>query len=122
VPARDIDFWVLFRHESGSPEYKIYGFWIVDNNSPGRRWYMRSDGSHRYIVGNTHYTFLSGYYTDNKPSGNDIAADVAGNAKYFNKLRFSLYGDRYPNPNEKPFFDDQRHLTDWSDYCHRANP
>ncbi len=30
VPARDIDFWVRFRHESGSPEYKIHGFWDGD--------------------------------------------------------------------------------------------
>jgi hypothetical protein len=179
VPARDIDFWVRFRHESGSPEYKICGFWdgdgkggtsgsvfkvrfcptkigrwdlaevysnaqelngqkqgqyvtavasghpgfwMGDPDSPGRRWYMRSDGSHQYIFGNTHYSFLSGYYTDNKPSGNDIAADVAGNAKYFKKLRFSLYGDRYPNPDEKPFFDDDGRLTDSGDYSHRPNP
>lgn len=179
VPARDIDFWVRFRRESGSPEYKIYGFWdgdgkggtsgnvfkvrfcptktgrwnlaevysnarelngqkkgqyvtatasdrhgfwIIDDDSPGRRWYMRSDGSHQYIFGNTHYSFLSGYYTDNRPSGNDIAADIAGNAKYFKKLRFSLYGDRYPNPDEKPFFDDDGRLTDWGDYSHRPNP
>lgn len=143
VPARDIDFWVLFRHATGSPEYKIHGFWdsdgngrtsgdifkvrfcptktgrwnlvevysnkpilhgqkqgnyltinpsdhpgfwIVDSNSPGSRWYMRSDGSHPYIFGNTHYSFLSGYETGNQPSGNDIAADIAGNAEYFKKL------------------------------------
>jgi hypothetical protein len=179
VPARDIDFWVRFRHESGSPEYKIHGFWdgdgngstsgnvfkvrfcptkagrwdlvevysnkqelngqkqgddltatasdhpgfwIVDSDSPGRRWYMRSDGSHPYIFGNTHYSFLSGYKKGNKPSGNDIAADIAGNAKYFNKLRFTLYGDRYPNPEEKPFFDYDGRLTDWGDYSHRPNP
>ena len=30
VPARDIDFWVLFRHESGPREYKIHGFWDGD--------------------------------------------------------------------------------------------
>ena len=179
VPARDIDFWVRFRHESGSPQYKIYGFWdgngkagtsgsvfrvrfcptktgrwnlvevhsseqklhdqkqghyltatpsdhpgfwIVDSNSPGSRWYMRSDGSHPYIFGNTHYTFLSGYKKGNKPSGNDIADDIAGNAKYFKKLRFSLFGGRYPNPKEKPFFDDNGQLTDWGDYSHRPNP
>ena len=179
VPARDVDFWVRFRHESGSPEYKVYGFWdgdgkggtsgsvfkvrfcptktgrwdlaevysnarelsgqkqgqyvtavasnhpgfwMADPNSPGRRWYMRSDGSHQYIFGNTHYSFLSGYYTDNKPSGNDIAADIAGNAKYFKKLRFSLYGDRYPNPDEKPFFDADGRLSDSGDYSHRPNP
>lgn len=33
VPARDIDFWVRFHHESGSPEYKIHGFW--DGNGKG---------------------------------------------------------------------------------------
>ncbi|OHB75305.1 MAG: hypothetical protein A2Z25_13000 [Planctomycetes bacterium RBG_16_55_9] len=179
VPARDVDFWVRFQHESGSPEIKVHGFWdwdgkggtsgnvfkvrlcpvkagrwdlvevysnaqelngqkqddyvtatasdypgfwIVDNDSPGRRWYTRSDESHQYIFGNTHYTFLSGYDTDNKPSGNDITADVAGNAQYFKKLRFSLYGDRYVNPQEKPFFDDEGRLTDSGDYLHRPNP
>ncbi len=199
IPARDIDFWARFRHESGSPEYKIHGFWdgdgkggtaggvfkirfcptnagrwdlvevysnkqelhgqkqgqyvtavawhglpargkhgqdghatemtvpnpgfwIADPDSPGRRWYMRSDGSHQYIFGNTHYSFLSGYQKDGKPSGNDIAADIASNAKYFKKLRFSLYGDRYPNPDEKPFFDDNGHLSDSGDDSHRPNP
>jgi len=179
VPTRDIDFWARFRHESGSPEYKIHGFWdgdgkggitggvfkirfcptkpggwelvevysnktelngqkqgqyvtavasdhpgfwIVDTDSPDCRWYMRSDGSHQYIFGNTHYSFLSGYQKDSKPSGNDIAADVAGNAKYFKKLRFSLYGDRYPNPNEKPFFDNEGNLSDSGDNSHRPNP
>jgi hypothetical protein len=179
VPARDIDFWVRFRHESGSPDYKIHGFWdgdgkggisgsifkirfcptksgrwdlvevhsnkpklngqkegqyvtafsskhpgfwIVDPDSPGRRWYMRSDGSHQYIFGNTHYTFLSGYKNGSKPSGNYIAADVAGNAKYFKKLRFSLYSDRYVNPSEKPFFDNDGHLSDSGDNSLRPNP
>jgi len=179
VPARDIDFWIRFRHESGSPEYKIHGFWdgdgkegtsgsvfkvrfcptktgrwdlaevysnarelngqkqgqyvtatasdchgfwIVDDDSPGRQWYMRSDGSHQYIFGNTHYSFLSGYYTDSRPSGNDIVTDITGNARYFKKLRFSLYGDRYPNPDEKPFFDNDGRLTDSGDYSHRPNP
>jgi len=179
VPARDVDFWVRFRHESGSLEYKIHGFWdgdgkgrtqgnvfkvrfcptktgrwnlvevysnkqsllgqkqgdylraiasshpgfwIVDANSPGRRWYMRSDGSHPYIFGNTHYSFLSGYQKGNKPSGNNIAHDIAGNAKYFKKLRFTLHCDRYPNPKEKPFFDDNGKLTDRGDCSHRPNP
>jgi len=178
VPARDIDFWARFRHESGSPEYKIHGFWdsdgkggaaggvfkirfcptkpgrwdlvevysnkpeligqkqgqyvtatdsdhpgfwIIVTDSPGSRWYMRSNGSHQYIFGNTHYSFLSGYQQDSKPSGNDIAADIAGNAEYFKKLRFSLYGDRYPNLEEKPFFDDG-HLSDSGDDSHRPNP
>jgi hypothetical protein len=179
VPARDIDFWTRFRHESGSLEYKIYGFWdgdgkggmtgnvfkirfcptksgrwnlievhsnnpqlngqkqgdyvtavasdhpgfwIVDPDSQGRRWYMRSDGSHQYIFGNTHYTFLSGYQSGNKPSGNNIAEDVAGNAEYFKKLRFSLYGGRYVNPNEKPFFDNDGKLSDSGDNSHRPIP
>lgn len=179
VPARDIDFWARFQHESGSPEYKIHGFWdgdgkggttggvfkirfcptkpgrwnlievysnktglngqkqgqyvnaiasehpgfwIVDPDSPGRRWYRRSDGSHQYIFGNTHYTFLSGYQPGGKPSGNDIAADIAGNAEYFKKLRFSLYGGRYVNPDEKPFFDEGGNLSDSGDDSHRPNP
>lgn len=179
VPARDIDFWLRFRHESGSPEYKIHGFWdgdgnggisgnifkarfcptrtgrwnivevysnkpglqgqkqgdylwatpseypgfwIVDTNSPGSRWYMRSNGSHPYIFGNTHYSFLSAFQTGNKPSGNNIATDIAGNAKYFKKLRFTLHCDRYPNPKEKPFFDDNGQLTDQGNYSHRPNP
>ncbi len=29
-PARDVDFWVRFRHESGAPEYKVHGFWDGD--------------------------------------------------------------------------------------------
>ena len=179
VPARDIDFWARFRHESGSTEYKVHGFWdgdgkdsttgnvfkirfcptkpgrwdlvevysnkpelngqkqgqyvtaiasdhpgfwIVDPDSPGQRWYMRSDRSHQYIFGNTHYTFLSSYQISGKPSGNDIAEDIAGNAKYFKKLRFSLYGGRYVNPKEKPFFDNDGHLSDSGNDSHRPNP
>lgn len=171
-PACDVEFWVRFRHQSGSPEHKVYGFWdggaeykarftptragrwtlaevysnrkelagqrqgdyvvatastrhgfwIVDSESPSRRWYMRSDGSHQYIVGNTQYSFLSGYRNDNQPSGNDIAQDVAGNAKYFRKLRFTLHSDRYPNPIEKPFLDPDGKPTDSGDYSHRPNP
>ena len=34
-PARDIDFWVRFRHPSGAPEYKIHGFWDGDRHSEG---------------------------------------------------------------------------------------
>jgi len=99
-----------------------HGFWVVDPNSPGQRWYMRSDGSHQYVFGNTHYSFLSGYQKGNRPSGNNIAADVTGNAKYFKKLRFSLYGDHYPHPREKPFLDDAGRPTDWGDFSHRPNP
>jgi len=179
IPARNMDFWVRFRHESGTPEYKIHGFWdgdgkggtsgnifkmrlcptktgrwdlvevhsnkpqlrgqkqgdyitvtasdhpgfwIVDDDSPGGRWYKRSDGSHPYIFGNTQYTFLSGYEAGGKPSGNDIAEDIIGNAEYFKKLRFTPYGDRYVNPKEKPFFDDQGELSDSGDDCQRPNP
>ena len=99
APARDVEFWARFRHESGSPTFQIHGFWDggasfkirftptrpghwtlvevhsnrdelrrqhegaavlattserhgfweVDAESPGRRWYRRSDGSHQYI-------------------------------------------------------------------------
>jgi hypothetical protein len=179
APARDIDFHVLFRHESGSPEHKVYGFWdgdgkrsisgnvfkvrfcptkagrwnlvevrsntpqlsdqrrgdyitavpsdhpgfwVIDPVSPGLRWYKRSDGSHPYIFGNTHYSFVSGYEKGNKPSGNDIAADIAGNARYFKKLRFGIHGDRYTHPTEKPFLDDSGRPTDSGDFSHRANP
>lgn len=99
-----------------------FGFWVVDEKSPERRWYRRSNGSHQYIFGNTHYSFLSGYEKGGKPSGNDIAADIAGNAKYFKKLRFAPHGDRYPHPTEKPFFDDDGRPTDSGDYSHRPNP
>jgi hypothetical protein len=178
APARDVDFWALFRHGSGSPEYKVYGFWdgdgeggergnvfcvrfcptkegrwnlvevvsnddklngqkegdhiiataanhagfwLVDRESSGRRWYMRSNGSHPYIIGNTQYSFLSGYMKDGRPSGNNIESDIAGNAAYFQKLRFGVTGDRYPNPRHKPFLDDNGELTDSGDYSHRPS-
>lgn len=98
------------------------GFWLVDLQSRGLRWYKRSDGSHPYIIGNTHYSFLSGYDADDEPSQNDIAVDVRANAHYFKKLRFSLFGDIYPHPTEKPFLDDRGHPTDWGDHSHRPNP
>jgi hypothetical protein len=98
------------------------GFWIVDDESPTRRWYRRSDGSHPYIFGNTQYSFLSGYEKGDKPSGNDIADDIEGNARYFKKLRFAPHGDIYPNPAEKPFLDDDGRPTDSGDYSHRPNP
>jgi hypothetical protein len=179
VPARDIDFWVLFHHQSGMPEYKVHGFWdgdgrggadgniyrvrfcptapgrwnlatvqssareltgqkqgdyvtavdsphpgfwIIDADSPGQRWYRRSNGSHKYIFGNTHYTFLSGYREGNRPSGNDIAADIRSNAEYFKKLRFGIHPDRYPHPTDRPFLDDEGKPTNDGDYPHRPNP
>ena len=178
-PSRDIEFVVVFRHESGSPEYAIqgfwdgdgrggmtgdvfkvrfcptragrwsiaktvsncvqldgqrrgetiiaapsdlHGFWEVDEVSPGRRWYHRSDGSHQYILGNTHYSFLSGFGPGGRPVGNDIASDIRGNAVYFKKLRFGLMACRYPNPDDKPFLDDAGRPTDDGDYSHRPNP
>ncbi|HUQ69921.1 MAG TPA: DUF5060 domain-containing protein [Planctomycetaceae bacterium] len=98
-----------------------HGFWEIDAESPGQRWYRRSDGSHQFIFGNTQYSFLSGM-KDDGPSGNDIATDVAANAGYFKKLRFSLTGDRYTHPTEKPFLDDQGRPTDSGDHSHRPNP
>lgn len=98
------------------------GFWIVDDESPGRRWYRRSDGSHPFIFGNTHYSFLSKYGPEGEPIGNDIAEDIAGNARYFRKLRFALHGDRYPDPKVKPYFDDNGNPTDSGDHSHRPNP
>lgn len=178
-PARDVELCVALRHESGSPEHAIQGFWdgdgrgglegrvfkvrfsptrpgrweivrvrsnspeldgqkegsrvvalpsrrpgfwIADPESPGRRWYARSDGSHESIVGNTHYSFLSGRKRGGEPTGTDIAADVARNAKYFKKLRFGLSGDYYPDPAEKPFLDDAGRPTDSGDHSHRPNP
>ena len=101
---------------------KHHGFWLVDEANAGGRWYKRSDGSHQYVIGNTEYSFLSGYKDNNQPSGVDIAADVAANARYFKKLRFTFHGDRYPHPQEKPFLDDAGQPTDAGEYAHRPNP
>lgn len=98
------------------------GFWIVDSASAGNRWYKRSDGSHQYIIGNTHYSFLSGYKQGGAPSGNSIKSDITGNAEYFKKLRFGLSGDYYPHPEVKPFLDSLGNPTDWGDFSHRPNP
>jgi hypothetical protein len=97
------------------------GFWVVDEDSPGRRWYRRSDGSHPYIFGNTHYSFLSRQRKGGEKKL-DIAGDVARNAEYFRKLRFALHGDRYPDPDLKPFLDDSGQPTDDGDFSHRPNP
>ncbi len=97
------------------------GFWLVDGEQAGGRWYRRSGGSHPYIYGNTMYSFLSGY--DNRgPSGGNIADDIRGNADYFKKVRFSITGDRYPHPQVKPFLDDAGHPTDGGDFSQRPNP
>ncbi|MBI1388177.1 MAG: DUF5060 domain-containing protein [bacterium] len=179
APARDVELSARIRHESGSAEYTLQGFWnsdgaggmrggryairfcptqpgrwtivetasnqpelrgqhggddivaeqsdhpgfwLVDSDTPGRRWYKRSDGSHPYIFGNTHYSFLSGYKYEGRLTGNDIKKDVEQNAAYFKKLRFTLFGDLYPNPYEKPFLDDDGKPTDSGDYSFRPNP
>lgn len=92
------------------------GFWLADG-----RWYRRSDGSHPFIVGNTHYTFLS-RRSDRGPSGVDPVADICANARYFKKLRFSLFGGRYPDPKCKPFLDDRGRQSDDGRYSLRPNP
>ena len=98
------------------------GFWIPDINSQQHSWYQRSDGSHQYIVGNTHYTLL----TETEPSGREtdssIATDIVKNAQYFNKLRFSILSDISPHPTAKPFLDDDGEPTDSGVYAHRPNP
>ncbi len=97
------------------------GFWLVDHEQAGGRWYKRSDGSHPYIFGNTMYTFLS-ERNDTGPSGGNIADDVRGNAEYFKKIRFSITGGRYPHPTAKPFLDDAGQPTDDGNFSHRPNP
>ena len=97
------------------------GFWLVDTEQAGGRWYKRSDGSHPFIFGNTMYTFLS-ERSDTGPSGGNIADDIRGNAEYFKKVRFSIMPDRYPHPTAKPFLDDTGRPTDDGDFSHRPNP
>lgn len=178
TPAKQVDFWVHIKHESGAPTYRIHGFWdgdgyggsngsvfkirfcptsvgkwniievysnrsellhqnegdyvtaapssrkgfwLADNASPGNRWYKRSDNSHQYISGNTHYSFVS-EYSDTGPNDSDIATDVTAGAAYFNKLRFSIHGDRYPHPVDKPFFNDSGEPTDDGNCSNRPNP
>ena len=177
-PVAEVDLITLWRYESGSPVYEIYGywdgdgkggisgnvfkvrfcptktgnwtlvrttsnkielngqkeglmidcipsshkgFWEVDQESNGSRWFKRSDGSHSYIIGNTMYSFLS-EYKDDKATGGNIATDVNLNAAYFKKLRFAITGDIYPNPAEKPFLDNAGNPTDDGNFSHRPNP
>lgn len=98
------------------------GFWIVDPESPGRRWFKRSSGAHDYIVGNTMYSFLSEMYYGGKPNGSDVARDIRGNAAYFKKIRFSVPGDLYPHATVAPFLDDAGQPTYNGDFGHRPNP
>jgi len=72
----------------------LHGFWVPGGE--GNRWFVRSDGSHQYIVGNTHYVMLS------RPNAQEattesIRADVEANAPYFNKIRTTLKAFRPPN-------------------------
>ncbi len=96
------------------------GFWLADP-AAGRRWYQRSDGSHPYIIGDTLYSFLSERKNDG-PTGGNIKDDVRNTSKYFNKIRFSITGCRYPHPKDKPFLDDHGKPTDDGNYSHRPNP
>lgn len=97
------------------------GFWRIDTDRAGGRWYVRSDGSHPYIVGNTMYSFLSEYGPD-APTGGRIESDVERSGRFFNKLRFGITGDRYPHPDVKPFLDHDGRPTDDGDFSHRPNP
>ena len=97
------------------------GFWEVDKDAAHGRWYKRSDGSHQYIFGNTMYSFLS-EYNDKGPTGGNIADDISRNSRYFKKVRFSITGDRYPHPKEKPFLDNSGQPTDNGNFSHRQNP
>ena len=100
----------------------LHGFWVPDEDSPLRRWYRRSDGSHQYLVGNTHYSFLSECGPEGRPTGGSIAADLTANARYFKKVRFGVQGDRYPHPTEKPWLDADGRPTDDGNWSHRPNP
>lgn len=105
------------------------GFWEVDEDNgtpqggnPAKgRWYKRSDGSHQYIFGNTMYSFLS-EYNEKGPTGGNIADDISRNSHYFKKVRFSITGDRYSHPKEKPFLNNSGKPTDNGNFSHRQNP
>jgi hypothetical protein len=93
-----------------------HGSWVADG-----RWYRRTDGTHQYIMGNTHYTFLS-RRNDRGPVETAPVEDVRANAKFYRKLRFALTGCRYPDPDVKPFLDDSGQPTDDGRYSLRPNP
>lgn len=98
-----------------------HGFWMIDMESQDERWYKRSDGSHPYIIGNTMYSFLS-EMNQNGENGSTIVYDIQSNGDYFNKIRFSLFGDQYPHPTEKPFLDNRGLPTDDGNFSFRPNP
>lgn len=97
------------------------GFWIADERSEGKRWYRRSNGIHPYIVGNTFYSFISEYGPEG-PTGGNIQDDIINSSYYFNKIRFAITGDIYPNPEQKPFLDKNGNPTDDGNFSHRPNP
>ena len=99
---------------------KRAGFWFPDP-ATGGRWYHRSDGSRPYIVGNTHYDFVS-EQARNVPNGSTIERDVVGNATFFNKLRFSVVNDLYAHPEIATFLDDTGAGTNDGDHSLRPNP
>ncbi len=82
----------------------LHGFWQANPAQAGGRWFQRSDGTYQYIIGNTHYDFLS------QPNGVEataasIAEDVEQTALRFNKLRFVLRMFRTENRSSvlRPF-------------------
>jgi hypothetical protein len=97
------------------------GFWIPDERSEGKRWYRRSNGMHSYIIGNTFYSFISEYGPEG-PTGRNIQDDIINSSDYFNKIRFAITGDIYPNPEQKPFLDKNGNPTDDGNFSHRPNP
>ena len=120
--------WRLVSLEANRPEFKTPRiefqcvasrhprFWIPDG-----RWYRRSDGSHPFILGNTHYTFLS-RRDDRGRLCCDPVQDIRQNARHYKKLRFSLFAGRYPDPQLKPFLDDAGRPTDDGRFALRPNP
>lgn len=89
---------------------KHRGFWEAE----GRYW-RRSNGSYEYFVGNTHYTFLIN-------PAEQIVADLRGNRQYFGKVRFSICGDRYEDPELKAFLKPDGTQTNESQYADSPNP
>jgi len=127
--------WELIKVESNDPKLNAQheglelhcsagshpGFWLVDDQSQGKRWFCRSNGEHRFILGNTFYSFVSESGPD-RSGGGSIREDVINTGKYFNKIRFAITGDIYPNPSQKPFLDHRGNQTDNGNFSHRPNP
>ena len=101
-----------------------HGFWIVDDDSPGRRWYRRSDGSHQYIIGNTHYSFLSGYRARRRAQRQRHRRRHARATPSTSRSCVSACIGRPLSRTRpiKPFLDDSGRPTDDGDFSHRPNP